>query len=216
MQGEVPSSIATGGQRGSLPSTLPSSAMQFYTVKEAARRTGKSPSSIRRILYPILRDPAHPDRSHIEPGIEEAQQLRLRGDSFAWRVSDDLLSRALPEASPEQGREHAKAQATSSQESDLVAVLRRELEIKNQQITQHAELVSRQMELLNALSERLREGNILMASLQQRLTLVEKNPIPNVVDGDVTTGKTKTTPPPKSPSPVAKAKKKGFFSRLFH
>jgi hypothetical protein len=189
--------------------------MQFYTVKEAARRTGKSPSSIRRVLYPILRDPNHPDRSHIEPGIEEAQQLRLRGDTFAWRISEDLLARAVPAPSSEQGREPSKTHGTNGHESELVALLQRELEIKNQQITQHAELVSRQMELLNALSERLREGNILLASLQQRLTLAEKTATHPVVDSDVTAPPTKVTPPAKSSPSAAKAKKKGFFARLF-
>ena len=41
-------------------------------------------------------------------------------------------------------------------------MLRRELDIKNQQITQQSELISKQMELVSGLSERLREGNILI------------------------------------------------------
>src|SRR5438132_8601838 len=76
-----------------LPSVPSPPMATFLTVKEASRLTGKSPSSIRRVLYPILHDDAHPDRAHIAPGVEEALQFRLRGDNFAWRVSEELLRR---------------------------------------------------------------------------------------------------------------------------
>ena len=39
----------------------------FLTVKEAATLTGKSPSSIRRVIYPIIRDDNHADRLQIAP-----------------------------------------------------------------------------------------------------------------------------------------------------
>ena len=41
-------------------------------VKEAARLTGKSSSSIRRIIYPILETPDNPDRQHIQPVVQIA------------------------------------------------------------------------------------------------------------------------------------------------
>lgn len=190
----------------------------FFTVNEAARKTGKSPSSIRRVIYPILRDPQHPDRSDVQPSVDEARELRIRGESFAWRISEELLTRAIPPASQvEQGKE----QKGGNHDSDLVSMLRRELEIKNQQITQHAELISRQMELLNGLSERLREGNILMGTLQQRLALAEKNLTPPMTDAQSVTHATpmpsataKPAASPKVPTDK-KAKKRGFLSRLF-
>ena len=67
----------------------------FLTVKEAAVRTGKSPSSIRRVIYPIVHDDAHPDRSHIEPSPEDALKLRVQGENFAWRLSEELLQRTV-------------------------------------------------------------------------------------------------------------------------
>ena len=45
----------------------------FLTVKEAAKLVGKSPSSVRRILYPILENDRHPDRHHIEPTVAAAE-----------------------------------------------------------------------------------------------------------------------------------------------
>ena len=68
----------------------------FLTVKEAARHTGKSPSSIRRIIYPIIHDDVHPDRAHIQPSVDESLQLRLKGENFAWRLSEELLHREMP------------------------------------------------------------------------------------------------------------------------
>ena len=43
----------------------------FLTVKEAATLTGKSPSSIRRVIYPIIRDDNHADREQIAPTVDE-------------------------------------------------------------------------------------------------------------------------------------------------
>ena len=144
----------------------------FLTVKEAARSTGKSPSSIRRIVYPIIHDDAHPDREHIQPTIEEVMQLRMKGENFAWRVSEELLRREIPaEADQKKTNPNSSTRSAAHAEGDLLAVLRDELQIKNQQITQQGELIARQMELINGLSERLREGNILMGTLQQRLSL---------------------------------------------
>ncbi len=69
---------------------------QFLTVKEAAKFTGKSASSIRRVIYPIIEDDQHADRQHIEPTIEDVKKLRMKGENFAWRISEELLRREVP------------------------------------------------------------------------------------------------------------------------
>ena len=138
----------------------------FLTVKEAAKLTGKSPSSIRRILYPILKRDKHPDRSHIEPDVATAKTLRVKGENFAWKVSEELLRREIPE-----GEEKAKVEPKfgpvgGDQSPVIIEMLRKELDIKNRQI-------ETQNDLLKGLTERLREGNILMGSLQQQLALTD-------------------------------------------
>jgi hypothetical protein len=189
----------------------------FLTVKEAAVRTGKSPSSIRRIIYPIIHDNAHHDRHLVQPGVEEATQLRLKGENFAWRLSEELLKREIPQGSEPAKGSNAPATAAGSDEGGaLLAMLRRELDIKNQQITQQSELIGKQMELISGLSERLREGNVLLGTLQQRLTLPEAKP----VDIDHTTAPARQTAPAqqkgsKSPPRPAPKPKRGFFARLF-
>lgn len=187
----------------------------FLTVKEASRLTGKSPSSIRRIIYPIIHDDAHRDRKHIQPSIDEALKLRMKGENFAWRLSEELLRREVPtDAAAEKGSSTTK---TAHGDGDLLAMLRRELDIKNQQINQQGELLGKQLELINGLSERLREGNILIAGLQHRLALSD--------------GRGSTSPPPEPVKKrtastssekgsiidpkIAKPKKKSLLARIF-
>ena len=146
----------------------------FLTVKEAAQLIGKSPSSIRRIIYPMIEDDGHPDRDHIRPTVSDVAQLRIKGENFAWKVSDELLRREAPAAEAATKSSSSSHAATTASSSDaLVDMLRRELDIKNHQITQQGELIGRQMELISGLSERLREGNVLIGSLQQHLSLAE-------------------------------------------
>ena len=188
----------------------------FLTVKEAARLTGKSPSSIRRIIYPIIHDDAHADRGHIQPTVEEAMQLRMKGENFAWRLSEELLRREMPaETGIGKGNSSSAAKTTSHGEGGLLAMLRGELEIKNQQIGQQSELISKQMELISGLSERLREGNILIGSLQQHLSLPDGRGGNQPVS--VKTKRAPSTEPEKGSNIASKTTKsrKSFLSRLF-
>src|SRR5713101_4690391 len=101
----------------------------FLTVKEAAKLTGKSPSSIRRIIYPIIHDDQHADRGHVQPSVEEAMQLRVKGENFAWRLSEELLRREFP-VEPGQGTASTVASGKSAPhgDGDLLAMLRGELD----------------------------------------------------------------------------------------
>ena len=196
---------------------------QFLTVKESARLTGKSPSSIRRIIYPIVESAEHVDRPHIQPSVEQVIELRSKGENFAWRISEELLRREVPEVVPS-GR--AVDRESPDAHGELLSLLRQELGIKNQQITQQGEMLARQMELIDGLSERLREGNVLIGSLQQRLALTDgsQRMKSSVVDANTTKlGATespaKSTPKPttKAPKPTSKIEKpkRRFFTRLF-
>ena len=196
--------------------------INFLTVKEAATLTGKSPSSIRRLIYPIIEDDKHADRKHIRPTIDEVVKLRVKGDNFAWRVSEEFLRREVPigESSHKANSSgHGSATATGSEA--LVDMLRRELDIKNHQITQQSEMLSKQIELISGLSERLREGNILIGSLQRQLALPDGAARQH---SDVVDATPSESSQPEKGSDVARTTakpstetrpKKGFFSRLF-
>jgi hypothetical protein len=188
----------------------------FLTVKEAARLTGKSPSSIRRVIYPIIQKDDHPDRSHIEPKVEEVVKLRLKGENFAWRLSEELLRRKCPvEEATERGSPHSFIREPGKGDEGLLAMLRRELDIKNQQITQQSELIAKQMELISGLSERLREGNILIGSLQQRLALPEgREKIPVEPVNPKRSGPVQPEKGSRAPTKTTKPKR-SFLSHFF-
>lgn len=187
----------------------------ILTVKEAAKLTGKSPSSIRRVIYPIIQDENHSDRLHIEPTVDDVKKLRMKGENFAWRISEELLRREVPVEKAIPAEQHASRESSGGH-AELLDMLRRELDIKNQQITQHSELISKQMELISGLSERLREGNILIGSLQKQLTLPEGTV--RKTSSEVLDAKPSQTASPEKGSQTTKEKpkqKKGLFSRLF-
>lgn len=181
---------------------------KFLSVKEAAQVVGKSPSSIRRIIYPILENDQHSDRKHIHPTPDDARAFRLKGENFPWKISEELLRREVPEAGAKNTTESKSATAASGEGSAaIIEVLRRELDIKNRQI-------ETQNELLKGLSERLREGNILIGSLQQQLAL------PSGSNRDRREVMDASTEPPKAeegsePDNLSAPKKRGFFDWLF-
>lgn len=180
----------------------------FLTVKEAAKLIGKSPSSVRRILYPILEDDQHHDRHHIEPDIETAKALRVKGENFAWKISEELLHREVAEGGAKATGEPKNSPAGGNDHSgDIIDLLRKELEIKNAQI-------ATQNDLLIGLSERLREGNILMGTLQQQFSLADgsgRNKS-NVVEAEQPTASPKQG---TDPSEEAPKKKHWLFRELF-
>lgn len=199
--------------RGNVVRTTPPLRMPtFLTVKEAATLVGKSPSSIRRIIYPILEQDDHPDRIHIQPAPDEVVQLRLKGENFAWRVSEELLHREVP---PETAGSGPQPKPGGTGESgftgELIAMLRTELGMKNEQITQ-------QMDMNKSLHERLRESNILIGSLQRQLSLPAGKPPEDAtfVDQPKTAApaKSRPTPAPKAQGKKSKGKR-GILARWF-
>ncbi len=210
--------IVSGIVPNPLPNSLPAGVLSghhfpthsmttFLTVKEAAKLTGKSPSSIRRILYPILEDNRHADRHHIEPDVATAKSLRVKGENFAWKISEELLHREVPAGAAKTMGSKASALGGSDQSADIIDMLRKELDIKNSQI-------ATQNELLRGLSERLREGNILIGSLQRQLSLPDGSARNKTEVVDAGTASQK--PKQGSDAPVeSPAKPHWLFRRIF-
>ena len=145
--------------------------------------------------------------------------LRMKGENFPWLISEELLQRAVPlETTSEKEGTTTSPRDVTDANSELISMLRQELTIKNQQITQQSEMLKTQMELISGLSERLREGNVLIGSLQQQLTLPEtsKRTKSSVVDAETS----KQTAGPSSAkstgkTPKATKPKRGFFGAFF-
>lgn len=142
--------------------------LPFLTIGEATSKTGSSASTVRRIIHSIVRDATHPDRDAVIPSPADAEALKKKGENYTWRIREDILDRELGSAPSK--KEKVKVEGAP----DVIAILERELQIKNQQI-------EKQWEVIGSLNERLREGNILMASLQKRLALPEPSPVQETV-----------------------------------
>lgn len=196
----IPSAIRfdTLPERCYSPVVSPFHLTKFLTVNEAARQTGRSTSSIRRIIYPILKDDHHPDRSLVQPSPEQAKELRLRGENFPWKLSEQLLERdAATGKKPTSAGVGGVARQESAATQQLIGMLQRELDTKNEQIAQ--------------LNERLREGNILIGSFQKQLALSD----PKQHEKQFVDAQPGSDGNPKDKA-VGPGKRRWLFGRIFH
>lgn len=161
----------------------------FLTIAEACAKTARSPSTIRRIIHGIASDPSSHDRKAVEPSPAKAATLKKKGENFTWRIREDILLRAIG------GAQAAEKKSSSKGAQDALAILQRELVIKNQQI-------EKQWEVIQALNERLREGNILMGALHRRLAL----PDPLSTEGTAEASMVTVTAEPVFPTKKASTK----------
>ncbi len=143
----------------------------FLTIAEASAKTGRSPSTVRRLIHTLTQDDKHAEREAVEPTPAQVVAFKKKGDT-------------------------------------ILDVLQHELSLKNEQI-------AKQWEVIHALNDRLREGNILMGSLQQRLALPETaSPTPSTVE--VATAKPTKKSSVKASKPVEAsvkpASRRGIFN----
>ncbi|MBI2636059.1 hypothetical protein HYW84_01920 [Candidatus Peregrinibacteria bacterium] len=136
--------------------------LPYLTIGEAAKQTNRSPSTIRRIIRSIIVGPSNEDRSGVEPTPKAVEAFKKKGENFTWRIREDVLLKNMSSAL--KGEEKSAARFSSKMEKDVLQILRQELDRKNMQI-------EKQWDVIQSLNDRLREGNILMGSLQQRLAL---------------------------------------------
>ena len=170
----------------------------FLTIAEACDKTGRSPSTVRRLIHALAQDD-HVDRAAIEPSPTEVLAFKKKGENFTWRIREDVLQKHFASA-PKEAKK-TKVEPTG----DIFSILQRELELKNQQI-------EKQWEVIHSLNDRLREGNILMGSLQKRLSLPEApSPAESIVDA-VATPEKKSSKKPSAKT--VKPSKKGLFGWL--
>lgn len=194
----------------------------FYTVSEAAQFISRSSSAVRRILRPIVKDDKHPDRGHVQPGVTEVRELRMRGETFGWRVSEELLQQELAARSATTSSHPPSSQSLDSSSRELVVLLRDELQKTHEQLKVKDQQIATFSEITQSLNERIREGNILIGSLQRQLSLPsgEQRSAAVAVPTDVSptsaapaVSKAAATRPAKSGG--KKPPRKGFFARLF-
>lgn len=188
----------------------------FLSIQECSVRTGKSGSTIRRFIKSIVNNPQHADRGLIDPSPADIAKVKGTDVPFAWRVSEVLLLRAFPKAGEALGEGFKPKEIQEEGITDgLFTLLKGELQYKERHLQETAEQLKvkdqqilKQSEIIQSLNDRLREGNLLMGSLQQHLSLSgakKESPQETVVDAG--RGATLSRPAQKT--------KSRLFARMF-
>jgi hypothetical protein len=131
---------------------------QHLTVSEARKFTGKSDSTIKRLIRDVVLEAQHPERSFILPSHGEVERELLRRRFGVGGQTTDV--------------EESPRQVTGGRERDIVLqVLREQLQSKDDQLRTLEGQLDRKDEQISNWNERMRESNILMKELQQRLSI---------------------------------------------
>jgi hypothetical protein len=189
----------------------------YLTIADAVELSGRSPSTIRRLIRTIADDVSHPDRLGVEPTPEAVEAFKKKGENFTWKIREDILQKHLKSA-PKEEKKRA-SERVSEPTADILQILQKELDLKSQQI-------EKQWEVIHALNDRLREGNILMGSLQQRLALPGGDKVAPAAMAETSKASTEGAKKPStekeavaaeasSAPPAKKAAKKGLLGWMF-
>lgn len=153
--------------------SLPHSYMdQHLTVKEAVKLTGKSESTIKRLIREIVNEAEHADRDAILPLHAEMEQKRKAGEPYVWKIDRQLLQNRFPPDDSESNRKAGShSNLNDSDSAPIIEVLREQLQSKDRQLATLETQLDRKDQQIGALNERMRESNILMKELQEKVAI---------------------------------------------
>ena len=142
----------------------------YLSIKEAAEKAEKAEITIRRFVQSIVKDQPKSDaRKLIQPTINEVKELKKKKTPFSWQISEDLIVQKFVEEAKAK-RKNAKTTAVSG---NVLGTLQGELQSKQDQLQMKDKQIEALTEIVQSLNERMREGNVLMSSLQKHLALPE-------------------------------------------
>jgi ABC-type phosphate transport system auxiliary subunit len=149
---------------------------QHLTVREACKFSGKSESTIKRLIREITRAVDHEDRNRLLPSPEEVENRRSTGDTFVWKINQDLLIKRFPKGAMSEksvgvGDKGRTTRIDSGESAVIVGVLRDQLQSKDRQILTLETQLDRKDEQIKSLNDRMHESNVLMRELQNRLSI---------------------------------------------
>lgn len=149
---------------------------RFLTISDAQTFTAKSRSTLRRFIEGIVKADNSPDRHLLLPTIAEVTALREQNQPFSWRISEELLRRQFlkPDESAAPAGGQGSGPVAGSDSSRLVTVLEKSIAMLERELSEKNNQIA-------AMNDRMRESNILMKDLQQRLAL----PAPHSSAGQV-------------------------------
>lgn len=140
---------------------------ELLSVSEARKLTGKSESTIKRMIREIADDESHEDRGLIEPSHEELERRKAEKEPYVWKVSKSLLEKRYPVHEPDQtsahGGGHGRGESVTGLDSSYVTLL----EQTNADLRSQNE---RQLELISELTNNQKQSNVLVKSLTDILS----------------------------------------------
>ena len=142
------------------------------TIKEAAALSGKAEITIRRFVNSIVKDqPKSAERKQIEPTTMQVAKLKKQKKPFSWKIEEKLITQKLMQ-DVALAKKVKKIEQTEKHE-DIFSTLQKELASKEGQMKVKDKQIESLTEIVQSQNERMREGNVLMASLQKHLALPE-------------------------------------------
>jgi|GEM_PF-6192797 len=193
--------------------------MTLLTIREAADATGHSTHKIRRLIKAIADDPKHPDRSLVEPDPADVERLTAEGVQFVWRVSEDMVRRHLGDTPLPTS---LKSESGGGESADLAGLLQRAMAAKEQaeaklfdQLKTKDVQIAGLQQTVTSLNERLRESNMLMASVQRQLPEGKKASAEMINVDESRPAPTAGKRSAKSPPPPTKQRRRKWLKRLF-
>lgn len=183
---------------------------ELLSVSEARKLTGKSESTIKRMIREITANENHEDRGLIEPSHEELERRKAEKEPYVWKIHRSLLEKRYPvhDTSQESGQ-HGSHGVGDSKINDMAQSKLIEL-LQSQIKTLEVQLDRKDEQISNA-NKRAEELHVLMQTLQKHLKLLpakdETNFIQvNTMPSDATSRTDKAE--------VVESKPKSFMDRL--
>ena len=199
---------------------------QHLTVSEAREFTGKSESTIKRLLREITGDPQHVDRPFILPSAEEVERRKAAEEPYVWKIDRQFLLRRFPQVEAAESGGVSSTGPVSTHTELVMQVLQEQLKSKDEQMRTLEKQLDRKDDQIASLNERMRESNVLMRELQQRLAIAAPQPVASeafVEQQDLSEESVANVTTHVAKQPVVKAQNKspkkaqrsGLWSRLF-
>lgn len=164
----------------------------LLSVSDARKLTGKSESTIKRMIREITVDENHEDRGLIEPSHVELERRKADKEPYVWKIAKLLLEKRYPVHEPNQDPSHDGSHGVGDSaindmvQSQLIELLQTQLAGKDDQLKTLEVQLDRKDEQISNLNERMKESNVLMQTLQKRLELLPAKDETNFIQVNTT------------------------------
>ncbi|MBB3208945.1 hypothetical protein FHS27_004779 [Rhodopirellula rubra] len=143
---------------------------EFISAVEAGKLTPVSASTIKRFIRDVVDDHNHESRDKIQPSPEELKRAQEAGEPYRWKIEREFVIEQFGTA------EESKKGDDGETSSEVLNILRQQLEAKDQQIRTLETQLDRKDDQIKRQDDRMQETHVLMQDLQKRLALTAPAP----------------------------------------